>query len=89
MFSTFPWELLWQLQGQITVNNWQQFVPTLLIVLTTIIYIPLSVVDIIQQVRWVGGKGAGCATRRTSARKQSTALLCIRCISPCNHSTWE
>jgi hypothetical protein len=42
----------WDLQGQITVNNWQQFVPTLLIVLTTIIYIPLSVVDIIQQVCW-------------------------------------
>jgi uncharacterized membrane protein YadS len=43
----------WQLQGQITINNWQQFVPTLLIVLTTIIYIPLSVMDIVQQVQIV------------------------------------
>jgi hypothetical protein len=39
------------LQGEITLRNWQQFVPTLLIVLTTIIYIPLMLSDIMQQVR--------------------------------------
>jgi hypothetical protein len=38
------------MQGQITITNWQQFVPTLLIVLTTFIYIPLMLSDIVQQV---------------------------------------
>jgi hypothetical protein len=38
------------LQGHISTHNWQQFVPTLLLVLTTVVYIPLTMTDIVQQV---------------------------------------
>jgi len=40
-----------QYQGRISTSNWQQFVPDLLLLLTTIIYVPLTINDIVQQLR--------------------------------------
>ena len=38
-------------QGQITSENWHQFAPYLLMVLLMAIYIPLTVADIVFQLR--------------------------------------
>jgi hypothetical protein len=53
------------LQGDINMDTWQQFIPSLLLVLTAFVYVPLTLYDIIMHV-----------SERTSSGARTTVRIC-------------